>query len=96
MFAGTTLLGCAVVIPETTSICKLRQLAIAANAQQQGIGRALMTAIEQSLQTDGVTKIHLAARSNVIGFYETLGYVTEGEPFESVGIPHIKMWKSIR
>jgi len=48
--------------------------------QRQGIGRLLMSAAEEKLQTCGCSKINLQVRSTnaaVINFYQALGYAVE-------------------
>lgn len=55
----------------------LWHLAVAPERQGEGIGRALMAAIEAVWRRDGVVKITfsvLESNRRVLGFYEALGY----------------------
>ena len=71
---------------------KMRQVAVAAEAQGQGLGAALVQYVESLLSGSEVT---LHARLPVLGFYEKLGYAAEGPVFEEVTLPHRKMRKRL-
>tara|TARA_B100000676_G_C18055991_1_gene834450 strand:+ start:1158 stop:1616 length:459 start_codon:yes stop_codon:yes gene_type:complete len=61
-------------------------------ARGGGLGRALM--LEGIRQTDELfpgTSIFLSAQTYLINFYQSLGFVTDGEPFDEDGIEHIEM-----
>lgn len=61
-------------------------------ARGVGLGRALM--LEGIRQTDELfpgTSIFLSAQTYLINFYQSLGFVTDGEPFDEDGIEHIEM-----
>ena len=61
-------------------------------ARGGGLGRALM--LEGIRQTDELfpgTSISLSAQTYLINFYQSLGFVTDGEPFDEDGIEHIEM-----
>lgn len=72
---------------------KLRAMAV--DTQTRGIGRRLVARLEEEARARGLARIDLHARQTAVGFYEKLGYVTEGVPFEEVTIPHIAMWKAL-
>ncbi|MBW8723134.1 MAG: GNAT family N-acetyltransferase, partial [Polaromonas sp.] len=42
----------------------------------------------------GDSEVMLYAQRSAEGFYQHLGFVPRGEPFEEVGIPHIEMVKA--
>ncbi|MFH2134469.1 MAG: GNAT family N-acetyltransferase [Pseudomonadota bacterium] len=88
------LIACVIAIRLALDTAKIRQMAVRSGYEGQGVGRALMRALEVQLAKDGVTKLMLHARLSAAGFYERLGYVRSGEPFVEVGIPHIRMKKS--
>ena len=61
-------------------------------ARGGGLGRALM--LEGIRQTDELfpgTSLFLSAQTYLINFYQSLGFVTDGEPFDEDGIEHIEM-----
>lgn len=67
---------------------KLRQMAVASSHQQRGIGRRLVQGLLERAKASGRREVVCHARAPVTGFYESLGFVCEGEPFEEVGIEH--------
>ncbi|QDT13781.1 GNAT family N-acetyltransferase [Planctomycetes bacterium K23_9] len=82
--------------PISQTAIKLRQMAVAAEHQRRGVGRFLLENVERDLVGKGFQRIELNARDVAQGFYDSLGYVTEGERFVEVGIPHFRMVKSLR
>ena len=75
---------------------KMQQVVVAELAQGKGIGRKLILFSEQFAIMSGFSSIILHARENVIGFYERLDYVREGERFLEVTIPHFKASKKLQ
>ena len=73
----------------------MRQVAVRADAQGKGVGRALVEASEREAIERGYARIVLHARENAVPFYECLGYATEGEPFIEIGLPHRAMAKTL-
>ncbi len=92
---GGRLLGAVVMTPYTAATVKLRQMAVSPDAQGQGIGAALLAAFEAQARAMGITGVTLAARVTAQGFYARHGYAAEGEVFEEVTIPHIRMTKAL-
>jgi GNAT superfamily N-acetyltransferase len=45
----------------------------------RGVGRALMTKLEEIARADGATHLHLNAALNSVGFYAACGYVQTTE-----------------
>ncbi len=73
----------------------MRQVAVAENRQGRGIGKDLVKFAEALVWAECGDEIFLHAREPVVAFYEELGYGRVGEPFEEVGIPHVKMRKRL-
>lgn len=71
------------------------RLAVTARVRGRGIGRKLMDHAEAEATSLGVAEIALHAQMSVVGFYERLGYVKEGDAFVEVGIPHVLMRKRL-
>mgnify|MGYP000008055385 FL=1 len=95
MFNESNLVACVVIKPLNQSQVRLRQMAVCNDYQGQNIGRTLINETEITLQQKGFNNIELNARKVALGFYETLGYVTEGDYFLENGIEHIKMRKRL-
>ena len=81
--------------PLGAATMKLRQMAVEPSLQKSGVGSALVRFAEQWARTRAVRAIVMDARAEAVRFYERLGYSAEGEPFESVGIPHRKMKRTL-
>ncbi len=94
-FDGDTLVGAVVMTPYDASTVKLRQMAVSPDVQGQGVGAALLRAFEAHTHETGLSKIVLAARVTAQRFYEANGYTAEGDVFEEVTIPHIRMTKTL-
>lgn len=88
-------LGCVLLQPYDGQIFKLRQMAVDAQRQREGIGAALVRAAEEYAASAGRPNIVLHARETALHFYERLGYEVIGAPFIEVGIPHRKMEKCL-
>jgi len=90
-----TLSACLLIRPMKKGTVKLRQMAVNEELQGTGMGKELIGKVEKELKRDGITDIELHARKYAEGFYLKLGYTVTGEPFEEVGIPHVKMVKKL-
>ena len=90
-----TLRGCLVLTPKGDKTLKMRQVAVEEAVQKLGIGRQLVEASEAFARRNGFNLMELNARDTAVPFYEKLNYVVGGEPFEEVGITHVKMMKNI-
>lgn len=93
-FDGDTLTGSIQMRTLGDGVVKFRQMAVLADRQKSGIGSQLMRAAEALAWQEGYLEIEFHARLTAVPFYEKLGYQTEGEPFEEVGIPHLLMTKT--
>ncbi len=94
-FDGDRLVGAVVMTPYKADTVKLRQMAVSPEAQGQGVGAALLQAFEAHARAAGLTGITLAARVTAQCFYARNGYAAEGDVFEEVTIPHIRMTKAL-
>ncbi len=89
------IIACLVLTPQAGGEVRLRQMAVAAACQRTGVGSRLVRFAEAFLADKGVREIVLHARDTAVGFYERLGYRTEGERFVEVGIAHWTMSKTL-
>ncbi|MFV1996031.1 MAG: GNAT family N-acetyltransferase [Verrucomicrobiales bacterium] len=75
---------------------RLRQMAVIGHRRREGIGRALLEFAEDHARSHlGATRIYCHVRRRALPFYEKLGYLPVGEPFEEVGLPHMRMEKEL-
>jgi predicted GNAT family N-acyltransferase len=70
-------------------------MAVRADLQGLGLGSRLLGEVEGLLLAQGARSIILHARVSVVPFYQMLGYVSEGEDFVEVTLPHRSMRKQL-
>lgn len=95
---GRRIIGSARLICQASGeSCQLRQVAVAEDRHGQGVGRALVLALEDVAAARGTAEVWLHARESAFGFYCRLGYEYCSEMFESslTGIPHRTMRKAL-
>ena len=61
----------------------------------QNLGSKIMHAAENGIRRDGFKTCSLSAQVQARPFYESLGYVAEGEEYLDEGCPHILMRKQL-
>ncbi|KAJ3119558.1 hypothetical protein HK100_000259 [Physocladia obscura] len=83
--------GCVLFHPETQTSGRLFQMAVDHVYQGRGIGTALVTTLLDRLVSEGFLECTLHAREHAVTFYKLLGFVTFGEPFDEVNVPHRHM-----
>lgn len=88
-------LACMILTPQEDSSIRMRQVAVAAERQGEGIGRTLVEFSEQFAREKGFRTMTMHARETAVPFYEHLGYERYGERFQEVSIPHWKMRKDL-
>lgn len=74
---------------------QMRQVAVEAKMQGQGIGKSMIIHAENYAKNRGYKKIVLHARKPVVEFYKQLSYEVVSEEFIEIGISHFKMQKRI-
>lgn len=95
LFLSNVLVGCVTALPIKPTEAKVRQMAVSSPHQRRGCGSIMMRSLESELVIKGYTLLSLHARVVALGFYEKLGYLRLGSEFFEVGIPHVKMEKSL-
>ena len=73
----------------------MRQVAVDAPFQQNGIGKKMVQFCESFATSRNFNKIELNARKSAVPFYLSLDYQIVGDEFLEVNIPHYKMIKSL-
>lgn len=71
----------------------MERICILEEFRKYGLGKEIIRGLEQIAQEKGLTKVKLEAQIHAEGFYEKLGYKSEGEEFMDCNIPHILMKK---
>ena len=85
----------AILAPET-KLCKMRQVAVREDFQGQGIATALLQFCEKQALLNGCEEIYCDVRKTASQLYLKNGYTSEGDYFEKITIPHIKMRKILK
>jgi GNAT superfamily N-acetyltransferase len=63
--------------------------------QGQGIGRALLDAMEATAAAQGLEELQVASSLTGAAFYERRGYVRQGAPLEGTAGPQVPMYKRL-
>lgn len=71
------------------------RIAVLNNYRSLGIGRMLLEEAEKNIIVAGGDEIRLSAQVRVQGFYEKMGYISEGQPYQDEYCPHIAMKKQL-
>ena len=75
---------------KTEKGCKLERFAVLNSERGKGYGHQVLKAILKDLKEfNGMTYMH--AQTDVIPFYEKIGFAKTGNEFEEAGIMHYKM-----
>jgi predicted GNAT family N-acyltransferase len=74
---------------------KLERICILEPYRKFGLGKVIITALEEIAQGRGVKKVKLHGQTQAEGFYKKLGYQTSSSVFIEDGIPHLLMKKEL-
>ena len=74
---------------------KLERIAILKNSRNNGFGKIICDELISIAVEKNIDRIILHSECSALKFYEKLGFVSEGEVFEEVGIDHISMVKQL-
>lgn len=74
---------------------KAQRVAVLAEHRRQGVGAALMFALEGEAARAGRSALLLASQLSAAPFYERLGYLRYGDVFVDAGIDHVMMRKAV-
>jgi predicted GNAT family N-acyltransferase len=68
---------------------RLERFAVLRPFRQKGVGTALMQTMLAELPHDHAIFVHAQVKN--LDFYQKLGFIVQGDPFEEAGILHVKM-----
>ncbi len=74
---------------------RIGRVAVLKSARGNGIGRAIMAALEGHARAVGMQRLWAHAQVQALAFYEGLGYRVVGDTFMEAGIAHRQIQKSI-
>jgi predicted GNAT family N-acyltransferase len=78
------------------SMAKVERVAVLREGRGLGAGAALMNEALRQITAGGHTQAVLHAQTTARAFYERLGFVVEGAPFDEEGIEHVRMRLALR
>ncbi len=71
---------------------RLTQMCVDPQRQGEGLGQQLLSALERRAFGElGLGELYCHAQDTAIGFYQRLGWSTDGDGFVEAGLPHHKM-----
>lgn len=95
-FDDGELVGTCYYKPINDTTMQMKQVAVKQTKQRMNIGSTMFLQTLELLKLRSITTINVHARINALGFYEKLGFIVDGEPFEEVGITHYCMNYTIK
>lgn len=78
------------------NVAKLERICVMLDYRKHGLGRVLISKLEEMALADGLEKAKLHAQVQASGFYERLGYAPASDVFMEDGIPHLLMTKQLK
>ena len=64
--------------------------------RKKGLGTKLMTSIIHASTNMGLDRLIVEAKVDALSFYKKIGFVTEGNEYLEVGVPHKKMFLMLK
>ena len=80
---------------EDLSVWHLGRIAVCKEYRGQGLGLAVVRALESAAEKRGGRLFELSAQTQAQRFYEKAGYTAQGEVYKEEHCPHIKMVKRL-
>lgn len=75
------------------NVAKLQRFCLLEEYRGKGHGKYMLEFVDGYCEAMDIPKVRIDAQCSVAGFYEKCGYELKSEPFEEVGIMHVKMQK---
>lgn len=94
-FLGGKLVGTLFLTRVDQNRMKIRQVIVEEKYRHMHIGAKMMEYAQLYAFRRGCREVVLDARKTAVPFYEKLGFVKDGAEFTEVGLPHLKMKKSL-
>ncbi|MBX3611396.1 MAG: YbgC/FadM family acyl-CoA thioesterase [Hydrogenophaga sp.] len=76
-------------------VAKIGRMAVHRTLRGSSVGRRLLLALMDAARERGDQQVMLHAQRSAVGFYDRLGFVAHGAPFEEAGIEHLEMVKAL-
>lgn len=92
---GDRVIGTARVLFPATGQAKIERMAVLKSFRRRGIGRRIISFLNEELSHRQVEQVVLHAQWPVVAFYRSCGFEETGSPFWEAGIKHIKMQRQL-
>ena len=92
---GVRVIGSARVQFLADNRAKLERMAVLRSFRRRGIGRRIISFLNEELRNRQLRQVILHAQYSAIVFYKSCGFEESGLPFWEAGMKHIKMQRSI-
>ncbi len=92
---GERIIGTARVLFLTANQAKLERMAVLEPFRRKGIGRKIISFLDEELRNRQVQLVVLHAQSGVVAFYKSCGFDELGLHFWEADIKHVKMQKRL-
>lgn len=92
---GDMVIGTARVLFPATGQAKIERMAVLKSFRRRGIGRRIISFLNEELSHRQVEQVVLHAQWPVVAFYRSCGFEETGSPFWEAGIKHIKMQRQL-
>jgi predicted GNAT family N-acyltransferase len=79
------------LLQHAPGVGRIGRMAVMKEVRGAGLGRGMLLALVKAAGQRGDHEVMLHAQASAKGFYDRLGFVVRGEPFEEAGIDHIEM-----
>lgn len=92
---GERVVGTARVLFLAGNQAKLERMAVLKPFRRRGIGRRIISFLNEELRSRRVQQVVLHAQHEAVAFYRACGFLERGPPFSEAGIEHMKMQRSL-
>jgi len=92
---GKRVIGTARVLFLADNQAKLERMAVLKPFRHKGIGRGIVSFLNEELRNKHLEQVVLHAQYGVVAFYKSCGFEESGLPFWEAGIKHIKMQRRL-
>ena len=72
------------------------RVCILKNFRRKGLGTKLIISIIEASMDIGLNRLIVEAKVDALSFYEKIGFVTEGNEYLEIGVPHKKMFLMLK
>ena len=97
LFLDGKLVSCiSAFIDERAQEAQFRKFAADQEHQGKGFGTLLLQALMRELKSSGISLLWCNARISATGFYERLGFATDGDGFVKDEVHFVKMQRELR